>query len=305
MTPPLSIFKKASICIGAFFCLAVSALPSEHSPSDGIRFMAYNLKNYLTMNRYAGGKTTYTSKPEKEIKPLIQLIIHARPDVLGICEIGTMDDLKDFQSRLQKAGLHLPHIHRTHGSDDTRALAILSRYPIIATEKPTKSSYRLNGNTYAIKRGILDATIKFPQKTVRFLGVHLKSRRPSRDEDQKLIRRYESYLLRTHISHILNANPETKLLIYGDFNDTKRTRTIRTIAGRSHSKNHVEMLDVADSRGEKWTHHWAREDIYSRIDFIFTSHALTPHINKKSSRILDLPFWESGSDHRPILVNIN
>ncbi|MGB1260017.1 MAG: endonuclease/exonuclease/phosphatase family protein, partial [Akkermansiaceae bacterium] len=168
-----------------------------------VRFLAYNLKNYLTMGRYINGKRVQASKPEEEIAPLIKLIVEAKPDVLGVCEIGSDADLADLQKRLKTAGIDLPHTHRAHGSDSVRALAILSRYPITATAKPAETGYKLGDIDFHISRGVLDATIKLPNREVRFLGCHLKSKRPIKEADQELMRRNESSILRKHINTIL------------------------------------------------------------------------------------------------------
>ncbi|MCP5536564.1 MAG: endonuclease/exonuclease/phosphatase family protein [Akkermansiaceae bacterium] len=333
--------KYASTLLGAFFCLlltacsekkgstenwenpgntaatntetgaapaAVSTGETAQSPttehSREVRFLAYNLKNYLTMRRYIDGKAVYTGKPEEEIRALMDVVKLGNPDILGVCEIGSDKDLKDFQARLKTAGIDLPHTHRVEGADETRALAILSRYPIVSTAIPSKLDYTVSGVDFKISRGILDATLALPNRKVRFLGVHFKSKRPIKEADQELMRRSESLLLRQHIDEILKAAPDTQLLAYGDFNDTKRTKAVYTIRGRSNSPLRMEMLEIADSRGENWTHNWTREDIYSRFDFAMVNTNLAPHINKAGCKLLDPGFWELASDHRALLVLI-
>ncbi len=332
-------FKNASIVLGAFFCLLLQACgekkptpdwhqesvqlestdpkqsavntsePSvtkttEASEPKEVRFLSYNLKNYLTMRRYVNGKAYQASKPEAEIKQLIHLIATAKPDILGVCEIGTDKDLENFQNRLKKAGIDLPHSHRAYGADTVRSLAILSRYPILSWELPKHMNYQLDGRSFKISRGILDVTLQLPAKEVRFLGVHFKSKRPIEEADQALMRRNESMLLRKHIDLILTKHPDTLLLAYGDFNDSKRSKPVYTVKGRANSKNHMEMLELADSRGENWTHHWKREDIYSRFDYTMVSKKLAPWINRKASRLLDPDHWNQASDHRALLVLI-
>jgi len=103
--------------------------------SHEVRFLAYNLRNYLTMRRYINGKAIEQSKPDAEISKLIEIIHRAHPDILGVCEIGRDNDLLDLQSRLKKSGLNLPHTYRTYGSDTVRSLAILSRYPITSKKR--------------------------------------------------------------------------------------------------------------------------------------------------------------------------
>ena len=331
-------FKGASIFLGVFFCLLASASSEksqtpdwqqekEHSTEanqaqgcnvlkktpaqsssrekgDNVRFLAYNLKNYLTMRRYAGEKITNRSKPEREISSLISIIKNAKPDILGVCEIGTPEDLANLQSRLKKAGLNLPHSHRTYGGDPVRALAVLSRYPIVSWALPEKADYRLEGRPFKMSRGILDVTIQLPNKRVRFLGAHLKSKRPIKEADQEMMRRNESLLLRKHIESILSKCPEAALMAYGDFNDTKRSKAIYTVKGRFNSDSHMKMLELSDSRGETWTHHWKLEDVYSRFDYVMVSKHLAPWIDLKASSVLNPDDWEQASDHRPMLIII-
>ena len=278
----------------------------EHRPENEtpIRFLAYNLKNYLTMRRYIDGEAVYRHKPEEEIDALVEIISSAKPDILGVCEIGTHDDLEDLQNRLKLNGINLPHRHRVSGSDRTRALGLLSRYPIAETNKPLQTNYTIDGTAFTISRGILDASVQLPHKTIRLLGVHFKSKRPVPDADQALMRRNESLLLRNHIEEILTRHPGTQLLLYGDFNDTRNSKSVSSVRGRSNSPAHMKIIELLDSQGESWTHHWKHEDIYSRIDFVMANTMLEPHINKDACKLLDPDNWETASDHRPMLIII-
>ena len=91
------------------------------------------------MRRYIAGEAVYKEKPQNEVDALIEIISAANPDILGVCEIGKYADLTDLQNRLAAAGVKLPHAHRVHGSDPTRALALLSRYPIVKTNSPKQT----------------------------------------------------------------------------------------------------------------------------------------------------------------------
>jgi endonuclease/exonuclease/phosphatase family metal-dependent hydrolase len=270
-----------------------SSEPNVGNSSDKntpVRFLAYNLKNYLTMRRYIAGEAVYKEKPRNEVDALIEIISAANPDILGVCEIGKYADLTDLQNRLATAGVNLPHAHRVHGSDPTRALALLSRYPIVKTNSPKQTDYIIEGMPFSISRGILDATVELPSRTIRLLGVHFKSKRPSQEADQALMRRNESLLMRQHIKDIMASEPETQLLAYGDFNDTKNSKSVSSMRGRSNSNSHMKIIELLD--------------IYSRIDFVMTNPKLAPHINKKESKLLDPKNWEVASDHRPMLVII-
>ena len=46
---------------------------------------------------------------------------------------------------------------------------------------------------------------------------------------------------------------------------------------------------------------WAKEDIYSRIDFIFYSQSVKDDVIREESKILDPANWNDASDHRALL----
>lgn len=273
------------------------------SPSGGLRFIAYNIENWLTMDRTIDRKSFPNSpKPDPEKKAAITLIARHQPDVLGLCEIGTRDDLAEIQAALKSAGSDLPHSHYTGGSDETRHLGILSKFPITRTDQPAKRDYQLNGTTFAINRGILDATITANAQPFRFLGVHLKSQREVEEGDQELMRQNEAHLLRAHVDSILSSDPNTRLIVYGDFNDTWSTPTLKTIVGTYNTPNYLTAIRANDRQGTFWTHYWQQRDIYSRFDFITVSQALKRATDFKNCRIIDDPEWKDASDHRPVLA---
>jgi len=265
--------------------------------------MAYNVENWLTMNRYVRGKTLKGSpKPETEKTAVISLIARHSPDIIGLCEIGEASDLAEIQERLKAAGLDLPHLHYTGGSDLVRHLGLLSRYPITSTAKPAVVEYSLEGKSYAINRGILDATVTARGKSYRFLGVHLKSKRETEMGDQAAMRLNEAHLLRRHVDSIFATNADARLVVYGDFNDTRPTPAIRAISGKYNAATYLTAIPAKDSARTSWTHHWALHDLYSRIDFIMVSRALKPEVNFRAAKIIDDVEWNTASDHRAILA---
>jgi len=272
-----------------------ASLHPLHTP---VRFVAYNVRNYLTMRR---GKHD-APKPQHEIEDLIKNILRAKPDILGICEIGDINDLRDLQMRLKNKGCDLPYSHLATATDPYRHLAILSKSPIII-HRPPQRTYRIKNERFQIRRGILDVSINTDIGELRFLGAHLKSKRSIKGYDQALIRRNEAMLLRRHAATLLK-NPNIKLLVYGDMNDTKRSAAIRTIQGPHQGRQALKPIDLRATNGTKWTQYWAAEDIYSRFDFVFTSPSLLPHIDTTHSSILEVPRTNRASDHRALIVVI-
>lgn len=281
---------------------AATVTPAAET-SGGLRFIAYNVENWLTMDRFVDNRQLKDApKPDSEKQAAISIVAKNRPDVLGLCEIGQKSDLEEIQRMLKAAGVDLPHLHHTGGSDATRHLGLLSRHPITATAGPKETSYQLKGTTFAINRGILDATVDAGGRSFRFIGVHLKSKREVEEGDQEEMRVNEARLLRRHVDSILGADPQARLVVYGDFNDTRPTRAFKTVTGSFNDDGYLTAIPFKDSRGHAWTHHWAPHDIYSRIDFVTVSRALRPEVDFRASHILDDADWDKASDHRAVLA---
>ena len=284
---------------------AAETTPATHDPAaaGSLRFITYNVENWLTMDRRAGDENLKNApKPDSEKRAVVELLVKNHPDILGLCEIGQATDLAELQQMLKEAGLDLPNSHFTGGSDPTRHLAILSKYPITSTGKVEVMEYQMNGRTFGFNRGVMDATIQAKGKNYRFLGVHLKSKRDVEDGDQEEMRINEAHLLRRHIDSILKAEPSTRLVVYGDFNDTYPSKALRAVTTGSDEILKIKPIYMKDSRGEAWTHHWSNQDIYSRIDFIMVSQALGKEVLYQACHIIDDPDWFKASDHRPLIA---
>ncbi|RYD32342.1 MAG: hypothetical protein EOP87_13030, partial [Verrucomicrobiaceae bacterium] len=157
---------------------------SNPARRQDVRFIAYNVKNWLVTNRYENGRTLESKpKPAEEKAAVISILARHTPDVVGLCEIGTAADLAEIQQQLKEAGIDLPHSHFTGGADPVRHLGFLSRFPISATGRPEKTEYHLQNKLYFWNRGVLDVTVDVHGRHFRFLGCHLKSKREVEEGD--------------------------------------------------------------------------------------------------------------------------
>lgn len=277
-----------------------AAAPGDAAAAP-LRFIFHNVENWLVMER---GRDGTAPKPEEEKRALVAMIARHRPDVFGVCEIGTPADLADLRNRLKKAGVDLPHLHHHQGIDSVRTLGLLSRHPIVPAARPADVAFRLSGKRHEVLRGILDATVTTPDgRDFRFLGVHFKSKRETSRYDQAQFRIQEAHRLRGQIDAILTADPAARLVVFGDLNDTRRSQTVTTIAGTYGSARQLLPVPARDARGQMWTHHWRYQDVYSRIDYLFLSSALRPEADFDNARVLDDPEWRKASDHRPLLLD--
>ena len=132
--------------------------------------------------------------------------------------------------------------------------------------------------------------------------MHLKSKRDSEQGDQEAIRLSEARLLRRHVDSILKTEANARLVVYGDFNDTRATPAIKQITGKYNDPTYLTAIPAKDSNQEAWTHYWELNDIYSRIDFIMVSKGLKEDVDFQAAKIINDSDWKDASDHRALLA---
>ena len=270
-------------------------------------FVAWNLRNYLHTGGAAPPAAPRETKPKpaSEVEAVTRILASLRPDIAGICEVGSPEDLSALQQRLKSAGLDLPHSEFVAAADADRHLALLSRHPIAARNSQTQLHYLLDESKLPVQRGILDVTIQItPDYFLRCVGVHLKSRRDVPEANEALMRRNEAHLLRQYADTILTANPDVNLLVYGDFNDTRDEPSVKAISGMRGSENYLTALTPVDAAGQRWTYYFSESDTYSRIDYLLASKGLNPEIDDAKCLIYPGADWLSASDHRAITAVI-
>ena len=311
--------RRASLFLALALPFLESGLPTSFSQEDStaavtsadeLVFMGYNLKNYLKMKRRIDGDSVENApKPEREVEGIVTMIAKGKPDAVGLVEIGTMEEVQDLQRRLKAKGLDLPHAEIIRAYDEVRRIALISKCPIVSTDHQTELGYLLGEQRFLFRRGIFDATIQVnPDYQLRVLGVHLKSKREIQDAtettNEALMRRNESHLLRKHTEAIMTAAPETNLIVFGDFNDTRNEIPIKAIQGKYGTAGYLKDIQAADDLGYKWTYCWNYADQYSRFDFLFANKPLVKEIDRDRSFIVSDPVWFTASDHRPVVTTI-
>lgn len=281
---------------------AASPVPSQQK----IVAVWWNLRNYrLEPECDEAGKILTPAKPAESIDAIVRTIAKIRPDILGLAEVGTRDDLNDLQRRLKKAGVDLPHATWVDAEDKHRHLALLSRFRLVENHDTT-SAVNTSGIPRRVQRGFLDCTVAVePDCSLRILGAHFKSQRVVPEFDQAEQRRGESLLLRQRIASILTEDPSTRLLLVGDLNDTKNSPAVGGLTGRRGTPAALTILPLADRQGDSWTYRWAESDEYNRIDYMMTSNPLRRLIDRRGSLIPRERDWMKASDHRPLVVTID
>jgi endonuclease/exonuclease/phosphatase family metal-dependent hydrolase len=261
---------------------------------------AYNVENWNSITR--DGQTNQP-KPQAAKDAVVAVIIEARPDILGLEEMGKTNDLAELRAMLAAKGLDYPHTEHVQAADKDRHVCLLSRYPIVSRQSRTDYTYELAGHTTANGRGILDVTVQVnPQYAFRALVVHLKSKRQvDGSADQAQVRLEEAKLLRAHIGKALKQDANENLIVMGDFNDTPEAAPIKAIVGEPPFA--LFPLPCKTSRGYEGTHLWRGRGEWSRIDYLMTSPGMSNEFIEGSAKIREGRADAEASDHRMVYAS--
>jgi endonuclease/exonuclease/phosphatase family metal-dependent hydrolase len=270
------------------------------------RVATYNLENYLDEPT-----ETRTAKSLESKAKIQESIIALKPDFLSVQEIGSASALQNLRSELSSKGLDFPHWEFVTGPDTNGHIAILSKFSFSTRRTRTNDHFLLNGRRFRVSRGFGEVEIQVtPGYSFTLLAAHLKSKRPVPQAEEADLRLEEAKLLREEVDARFAANPNINLVVLGDFNDTKDSPSLKTVLGRGKyklidtrpSERDGETDPSTEQRNITWTHYFAKEDSYSRIDYILLSPGMAREWQKEGTRVLTIPGWGLGSDHRPLVA---
>jgi endonuclease/exonuclease/phosphatase family metal-dependent hydrolase len=294
--------QHAMMILAAFAGLVADATP--------FRVATYNVEGYLleaTENRPA--------KSAESRAKVRESILALKPDVLALQEIGGTNALLELQDSLKADGLDLPFWEHVAGYDTNIHVAVLSKFPITARRPHTNDNFLLSGKRFRVSRGFAEVDIQVtPTYSFTLLTTHLKSRRPVFSADEAELRVEEAKALRGHVDARLTAEPDARLVVLGDFNDTKDAASTKAVIGRNRGKlvdtrpaerngdDGVASMATKEPRKVTWTHYYGAEDSYTRIDFLLLSAGMAKEWVTNETYVLTLPNWGLASDHRPLVA---
>ncbi len=292
-------------------CFAVAVLFYSAAFAETFRVATYNVENYLdqpTETRHFVKSAEAKSKVRESIETM-------KPDVIALEEMGTTNALMELRASLKAEGQNFPFWDYVQGSDTNIHVAVLSKFPIVARQPHTNDEFLLDGRRFRVERGFAEEEIQAATNfTFTLIAAHLKSRLAVPDADQAEERLDEARVLRGIIDKHFKADPEAKLIVLGDFNDTKDSDPAREIIG--HGKFKLTDTRPAERNGDDapdrpsyfeprnvaWTYFYGADDTYSRVDYILLSPAMARDWLKAGTCIPAIPNWGVGSDHRPIVA---
>jgi endonuclease/exonuclease/phosphatase family metal-dependent hydrolase len=275
------------------------------------RVATYNVENYLdqpTETRHFVKSSEAKAKVRESIEAM-------NPDVLALEEMGTTNALLELRASLKADGLDFPFWEHVSGADTNIHVAVLSKFPIVARHPHTNDEFLLDGKRFRVERGFAEVEIQAATNfTFTLIAGHLKSKLATPNADQAEERLGEAKILRGIIDKHFKADQNTKLIVLGDFNDTKDSDAIKAIVGRGKFKltdtrpaeRNGDTAPAAppyfEPRNVTWTYFYGADDTYSRIDYILLSPAMARDWVTNETYIPTISNWGNGSDHRPVVA---
>jgi len=272
---------------------------------------SYNLEAYLDVT--TGSRPTKSEASRVKVQ---ESLLAVRADVVALQEMGSRRALMELRDALSRGGLDYPYWEHVTGFDTNIHLAVLSRFPFTARLPHTNEGFLLYGRRFRVSRGFAEVEVQVNDH-YRFtlISAHLKSRLESALADQAELREQEAIRLRRIIDARLTARPEANLVVLGDLNDHPDSAPLRVILARGKrqaltdtrpaERNGDDPVDPGPRgriRRVTWTHFYAKEDVYSRIDYILLSRGMASEWDPGGTYVLKIPNWGVGSDHRPIVA---
>ncbi len=273
--------------------------------AERTRVVTWNIENYLVMHRVikSGWSPDYP-KGEPEKAALRRVLQALDADVVALQEIGSAPFLLELQRDLQREGLDYPHAILMTGADEVRHTAVLSKLAPVEIGRHADLTFPYRGERLPLKRGLLE--IRFETKGVHWalFNLHLKSQFTNYPDDpQSAARRTgEARVARDFIRRRLEGEA-IPYVIAGDLNDTTGSAPVRHFLSVGDQVL-AHVLDASDGDGQRWTHRWRAQDVYSRFDYLIVSPAMLPYVSEAGAWIAGGEEVLGASDHRPVVVDL-
>ena len=288
----------------AFFSVAFSfALFGEK-----VRVASFNLQNYLIMDRVVDGKWRKNyPKPEKEKRALRAILKQVDADVVAFQEIGERPFLNELWMDLNVTkGPVYPHAIWMPAGDpeEVRHLALFSKIPFSSIKMHHDIDFPYFDGRQTPDRGVLEVTFNSNGIKWKLFNLHLKSKWTERKDDPEatIRREREARAIRDYLRKSNPPESNPRYLVAGDFNDHRNSSTLLRFL-QVNDTSLTSMIPCEDSRGHRWTHHWAKADSYSRFDYILATPLMLKQLVVGSAKIVDGPNSVLASDHRMIYAD--
>ena len=229
------------------------------------KVMTWNVENLFAPGKVA--KPEVLAQYRRKLTSLSNIILHLKPDVLALQEVGSQAALAELVSLLQ--GKYPHTIVSTYPDPRGIRVGFISKLPIESVEEitefagmglPSVPCIDSKGNlstTSSLGRGALRITVRpKPAFPVNLITAHLKSKLltyPSKNNAPRFIplnenerarmgglallkRTAEAVTLRAKANELLEAEAGAALIVLGDLNDVPEAATNQILQGPNGSE---------------------------------------------------------------------
>jgi endonuclease/exonuclease/phosphatase family metal-dependent hydrolase len=235
-------------------------------------------------------------KSRDALEKIAAAIRRVNADVVALQEVESRGILERFVT------LFLPEMGYSHvvhfEGNDKRGIdvALLSRAPIgEVTSRRHLEFSGPDGVTRRFQRDVPAITV-MPRDSAAFeiWPVHLKSRSDSADTSEP-IRLAEAAEIRRLLDAAFAANPDARIIVAGDFNDTRESKSMAIVFGSGATEMWApKPRETPDSQVDP-----EFPDGRAPIDFITCSPAMRKLAIEDSAEVRRAPPSLDGSDHDP------
>jgi endonuclease/exonuclease/phosphatase family metal-dependent hydrolase len=277
--------------------IPTKAAPPQTKPGE-IVVGAYNLLNLFDEHDdpYRNDEVT-PPKPRIELERLAQSIRQLNADVLAVEEVENRDYLERFVN-VFLADMGYEHVVLMEGNDMRGIdVGLLSRIPVGEVRSNRHVHFPgKDGVPSRFQRDVLEVTLE-PADGEPFAVwvVHLKSNSGGREEAEP-IRLPEAQQVRNMLDAELAADPNARIIVTGDFNDTWNSRTMQIIVGSGEGA----LFSAGSESQDAGLVTYNEGEFRSVIDFLLCTPAMARQFVKGTYRNPQGSVAETGSDHNPI-----
>lgn len=289
----------------------LDALPETQLPAktstiaaeDKIRFADYNVLNLFDAedDSYHADEATPT-KPRAELEALANSIRSLNADVIALEEVENRGYLERYLEVFLK-DMGYQDVVLFEGNDRRGIdVALVSRIPIGSVESNRHATFPgPNGRPIRFARDVIEVTVE-PANSPSFevWVVHLQSNSQGREYAEP-IRVAEARQIRRMLDEEFARDPQARIVLTGDFNDTWDSETMKTIVGEGSTS----MWSAASDHQGELPDTYNQGRYQSMIDFVLCSPAMAKQYVPGSFRVVAGSPESSGSDHNPVAVEFS
>lgn len=270
--------------------------PRKRKLSKRIRVATFNVRNLFDAvdNPYFADEST-TAKPRKEMERLAHTINAIDADAIALQEVESRGYLQRFND-VFLGDMAYEVVHYAGNDQRGSGLAVLTRIPVGQVTSHRHRRFRNpQGNICRFSRDLLCVEMLHPfAQPFEIWVTHLKSKRGGAEETEPQ-RMAEALEIRRLFAEKIERDPKARILLMGDFNDTRHSRPIQNLLA---DRRLVGLFSELPADAITYN----LPPYQEMIDFIFASSQARNGYIPSSYRIIDQSLDQSGSDHNPVIA---